>query len=267
MSTATSSDGTTIGYTRSGAGPTLILVDGALCSRNFGPMGELAGLLAPRFTVYTYDRRGRGESSDTQPFAVEREIEDIAALITAAGGSAYVHGTSSGAVLALKAACHLPAIKKVSAYEAPLTVEDSHPPTVEQYVPRLSELLAANRRGDAVELFMRLVGAPPEGIAPMRQSPVWPAFEAVAPTLLYDATLVENPQDGKALPTDLADELGGLRTPTLIMAGGASPAWMRNTAQALANAIPAAQLRILEGQTHEVAAAAIAPALEAFFAE
>ncbi|HEX8998231.1 MAG TPA: alpha/beta hydrolase [Ktedonobacterales bacterium] len=266
MSTVTSSDGTTIGYTRTGEGPAIILVDGALCSRNFGPMGELAGLLAPHLTVYTYDRRGRGESGDTQPYAVEREIEDIAALIDAAGGSAGIHGISSGAALALKAASRLPAITKVSGYEAPLTVDDSNPPKVDAYLSRLTATLAEGRRGDAVELFMRLVGTPQEAIEPMRQSPMWAALEAVAPTLRYDALLVENPQYGKALPSDFAEQLGGLKTPALVMAGGASPEWMRTTAKTIAQAIPSGQYRSLEGQTHEVASQAIAPILIEFFA-
>lgn len=267
MSTVTSNDGTTIGYTRSGQGPAVILVDGALCFRAFGPMLGLAALLAPQFTIYSYDRRGRGESSDTTPYAVEREIEDLAALINEAGGSAFVYGISSGAALALQAACRLPAITKVVTYEAPYVVDGTRPPTVENYLPQLSTLLAAGRRGDAAELFMRNVGvSSDQEIAGMRQSPAWPVFESVAPTLLYDAACLENPADESSLPPALIEQLGALKIPALVMGGGASPEWMLNTQRAIARAIPGAQYRILEGQTHQVAAEAIAPELEAFFA-
>lgn len=238
-----------------------------MCSRNFGPMGELSALLAPHFTVYTYDRRGRGESGDTAPYAVEREIEDIAALIAEAGGSACVYGTSSGAALALQAACKLPSIAKVAGFEAPYITDATRPPTIENYPQQLAAALAENRRGDAAILFMRYVGAPAEQAESMRQTPMFPAFEAVAPTLLYDAKCVENPADGASLPPALVAQLGDLKTPALILGGGASPEWMLNTQRAIASAIPGAQLRILEGQTHEVAASALAPALIEFFAE
>lgn len=265
MSVVTSRDGTRIGFTRAGQGPALILVDGAMCFRQFGPMEGLAALLNQQFTVYTYDRRGRGESGDTQPYAVEREIEDIEALVTEAGGSAFVYGISSGAALALMAAAHVPAIKKLVVYEAPFGVDSSRPVTVENYMPQLSALLAEDRRGDAVELFMRLVGVPAEMIAGMRQSPVWPAFESIAPTLRYDGTIVDNPQEGQSLPSAFAAQLNSLKLPALVMAGGASPDWMRNTAQAIAKAIPGAQYRTIAGQTHELQSDAVAPILIEFF--
>lgn len=265
MSTVTSRDGTTISYTRTGDGPALILVDGALCFRAFGPMLELAAQLDKDFTVYIYDRRGRGESSDTQPYAIEREIEDIAALIEVAGGSAFVHGMSSGAVLALMAASKLPTITKVSAYEPPLAIDASRPVTVENYLEQLDALLAANRRGDAVELFMQLVGTPAEMVAGMRQSPAWPTFESIAPTLHYDGIIVENPALRQSLPPAFADELASIQAPTLVMAGGASPDWMRNAAQTIAKTTPGARYRVLEGQTHQVESASLAPALTEFF--
>jgi len=200
VSAVISRDGTSIAYTRVGQGPAVVLVDGAMCSRNFGPMGELSALLASQFTVYTYDRRGRGESSDTAPYAVEREIEDIAALIAEAGGSACVYGTSSGGALALQAACKLPSIAKVAAFESPYTTDGTRPPTIDNYQPQLEALLKENRRGDAAILFMQYVGMPDDQVEPTRQSPVFPAFEAIAPTLRYDALCVENPMDGKSLP-------------------------------------------------------------------
>jgi pimeloyl-ACP methyl ester carboxylesterase len=261
MPTVTSRDGTTIAFDRSGAGPALILVDGALCSRTFGPMGGLAQQLAPRFTVYTYDRRGRGESGDTAPFAVEREVEDLDALIAAAGRAACVHGTSSGAMLALEAACRLPdRITKLALYEPPLSVDEEGVRRFKGYRARLDELIAAGRRGDAVELFMRFVGTPDDAVAAMRQAPMWPLFEAVAPTLAYDAAAMGD----SSVPTDRASAVA---VPTLVMAGGASPAWMQQAAREVADAAPHARYRVLDGQTHEVASEAIAPVLAEFFAD
>ena len=268
MSYVTSRDGTRIAYNQSGEGPALVLVDGALCFRAFGPMESLAAQLAPHFTVYTYDRRGRGESSDTPPYAVEREIEDIAALIDVAGGAACVYGISSGAFLALHAASQLPTrIPKVTLYEPPCAVDEAEVQRFTAYRTRLDELLAAGRRGDAVSLFMRHVGVglatddnpvPDDPGAQMRQSPVWPIFEAVAPTLAYDAACMGD----SSVP---AEQAARVAMPALAMAGGASPEWMRQGAQAIAAAIPNGRYDTLEGQTHEVAAEAIAPKLVEFF--
>lgn len=259
MNTVTSKDGTTIAFDQVGQGPALILIDGALCSRGFGPMGSLAPLLAPRFTVFTYDRRGRGDSRDTAPYTVEREVEDIAALIAEAGGSAYVYGISSGAALALEAASRLPAITKLALYEPPYSLDPDAIRRFTEYRMQLDEVLAVGRRGDAVELFVRLVGASDEGVAQTRQSPVWPAFEAVAPTLSYDAADLGD----SSLPTDRA---ASVTIPTLVLDGGASFPFMHATAVALASALPNGQQRTLKGQTHDVAAAALAPVLTEFFA-
>lgn len=260
MATVTSRDGTSIAYERSGAGPSLILVDGALCSRAFGPMRPLAEQLAPHFTVYAYDRRGRGESGDTAPFAVEREVEDIDALIHQAGGKAFVYGISSGAILALEAACQLPDhITKLALYEPPFSIDEQSIARFMDYRTQLGAVLAQGRRGDAVELFMRLVGASDEGVAATRQSPAWPQFEAVAPTLAYDAADMGD----SAVPTERA---ASVMIPTLVMDGGASFPFMPIAAQNLANAMSHAQRRTLEGQTHDVAAEALAPVLVEFFA-
>jgi len=259
MKAVRSQDGTAIAFDQSGDGPALILVDGALCSRAFGPMGPLAALLAPHFTVFNYDRRGRGDSGDTQPYAVEREVEDIAALIAEAGGSAFVYGISSGAALALEAARKLPTIAKLAVYEPPFSADEHAPRPPADYVPQLTERLAAGRPGDAVALFMQVVGTPDEAIAQMRQAPMWPMLEAVAPTLVYDGIIM----DGFTVPTA---RLASINVPTLVMDGGASPEWMRRTGQAVADAIPDAQHRTLAGQTHDVAAEAIAPVLVEFFA-
>ena len=260
MNTVTSHDGTPIAYDRLGEGPALILVDGALCSRSFGPMRSLAALLAPRFAVYAYDRRGRGESGDTAPFAVEREIEDIDALIAAAGGTAYVYGISSGAILALDAAIQRPqSITKLALYEPPYSIDEDSIQRFKAYRAQLDQVVADGRRGDAVELLMRLVGASDEGVAATRQSPAWPAFEAVGLTLPYDAAAMGD----SSVP---AEQAASVTIPTLVMDGGASFPFMHTAANNVAAAMPHAQRRTLEGQTHDVAAEVLAPVLVEFFA-
>jgi pimeloyl-ACP methyl ester carboxylesterase len=268
MPRVTSKDGTSIAYDRSGEGPAVILVDGALCFRAFGPMGALAALLAPHCTVCAYDRRGRGESGDTAPYAVEREVEDIEALIDAAGGSAGLYGISSGAFLALEAAHQLPAkITKLALYEPPCSLDEAGIRRWMAYRTQLDQLLAAGRRGDAVTLFMRHVGAglasdessaPQDAGAQLRQSPIWPIFEAVAPTLAYDSAVMGDSSVS-------AEQVAAVTVPLLALAGGASPAWMQQAAQAIADAAPNARYGILEGQTHEVASEVLAPVLIEFF--
>jgi len=259
MNKVTSKDGTEIAYEKSGSGPALILVDGALCYRSFGPMGELAKLLAPSFTVYIYDRRGRGESSNSRPFTVEREVEDIDALIEAAGGSAFVFGTSSGACLALEAAIQLgKKIRKLAMYEPPYSSEDGTQEQWKEYRKKLDGFLSSGRRGDAVVLFMQFVGTPAEQVEGMRQSPAWPMFEAVAPTLAYDAAEIGN---DRSAPVKRAAKI---TSPALVLNGTVIP-FMLPTAQALAKAIPHAQHRTLEGQSHDVDLKVLAPELVKFF--
>ncbi len=261
MKTVTSKDGTNIAFDQMGTGPAIILVSGALQYRAFDQgMVDLATLLAQHFTVLYYDRRGRGDSGDTQPFAVEREIEDIEALIDEVGESAFLYGISSGAALAMEAAISLGGkIKGLAMYEAPYNAEATARQAWIEYRKQLNELLAAGRPGDALALFMMLVGMPAEHVPEMRQNPVWPLFEAVAPTLAYDAAVLG---DDASVPTDRAARV---TVPALVMDGGASYPFMRTTAVALANAMPDAQHRTLEGQTHEVAAEALAPVLVEFF--
>ena len=158
MSTVRSADGTTIAYTRAGQGPPLILVDGALCSRSFGPMPKLAEQLTAHFTVYTYDRRGRGASGDTPPYEPDREVEDLEALVALAGDAVYLHGTSSGAALALEAAKHIRSIARLAVYEPPFIVDDSRPAMPADWLPQLKALVASGQRGDAIKMFMRFVG-------------------------------------------------------------------------------------------------------------
>jgi pimeloyl-ACP methyl ester carboxylesterase len=233
-----------------------------MCSRGFGPMPKLAEQLARDFTVYTYDRRGRGESGDTAPYSPDREIDDLEALVALAGDTVYVHGTSSGAALALEAAKRIPAIARLAAYEPPFMVDDTRPPMPDDWLPRLTALVAAGQRGDAIKMFMRFVGTPAVFTAIMPLTPVWGKLKAVAPTLPYDLTIVHGHQLGTPFTPG---EWAAVKAPTLVAAGGKSPAWMTNGTLALAGALPDATYRTLPGQNHMVKPQAIAPVLTAFF--
>lgn len=260
MKKVISKDGTPIAYDQSGQGPAVILIDGALCYRAFGPMGPLAALLSPHLTVITYDRRGRGESGDTQPYALAREVEDIEALINQVDGSAFIYGISSGGCLALEAALQLgDKIKKLAMYEPPYNSAPAARQPWKEYRTQLKKLLAADRRGEAAALFMQFVGTPADQIEGMRHAPVWPMFEAVAPTLAYDAAATG---DDRMVPVERA---AAVRVPTLVMNGTVIP-FMLETANALAKAIPHAQHRTLEGQSHDVDVQVLAPVLVEFFA-
>ncbi len=261
MSKVTSKDGTAIAFDRSGKGPAVILVAGALQPRTGN--AQLAELLSENFTVFNYDRRGRGDSGDTQPYAAEREIEDIEALIDAAGGSTALYGSSSGAVLALKAAASGLKVSKLALWEPNFLVDNSRPALPKDYVAQLNALVAAGRRGDAVELFMTAgVGLPTEFVTPMRAMPMWPFMEAVAHTLSYDGAIVADTLNGKPVT---AKQWTSITMPTIVMDGGATP-WLSTGAEAIAKTLPKAKRQTLEGQTHDVAPEAIAPVLEEFFA-
>jgi pimeloyl-ACP methyl ester carboxylesterase len=261
MQLVTSQDGTRIAYDKLGKGPAVILVNGALATRS--STSELAQLLATHFTVYSYDRRGRGDSADTKPYSVKRETEDIAALIDAAGGSAYVYGKSSGACLALEAASSLgDKIKRLAIYEAPYSEAEGAAKEWREFRSKLDELLAADRRADALTLFMKFVGAPDEAIAEMRASAAWPDMEAMAPTLAYDNAVVG---DDRSVPVEIAAKV---KATTLVMDGSASleaMPFMRPTADKLAKVIPHAKRRTLEGQAHDVSSEVLAPILLKFF--
>jgi pimeloyl-ACP methyl ester carboxylesterase len=263
MNRVISKDGTEIAYETKGSGKAVILVDGAICYRNFGPMGHLSDLLAPSFKVYIYDRRGRGESTNSKPYTVEREIEDLDALIKEAGGSAYIYGISSGACLALETAIALgDKVSKLALYEPPYNSMIDELPQWKDYRCKLSELISMHQHGDAVSLFMQFVGTPPDQVNGMRQAPMWPMFEAVAPTLVFDAATMG---DDRIAPLDRASKI---RVPALVMDGGAdqqSRPFMHPTATSLAKAIPHSQQRTLEGQTHDVNTEVLAPILVDFF--
>jgi len=264
MKTVRSKDGTLIAVDQQGDGPPIILVDGALCYRASGPMGPLAAALAPHFTVFTYDRRGRGDSGNTAPYAIEREVEDIEAIIDEAGGSASLYGISSGAALALEAANRGLSIRKLALYEAPFIVDASRPPVPADIVGQLDDLVASDRRSDAVRLVMRLVGVPTVFVALMRIMPAWSKLTAVAHTLPYDLTILKDNQRGKPLS---AGRWAAVRVPTLVMDGGKSPAWMRNAMRALGEVLPNPQRQTLDGQNHMIKAAPLAPVLTEFFAD
>jgi pimeloyl-ACP methyl ester carboxylesterase len=252
MNTLSSRDGTTIAYHQQGGGPALILVDGALTVHSSGSGQELAKLLAPHFTVYGYDRRGRGES---------REIDDIEALIDRAGGPAFLYGHSSGGPLAMRAAIRLGStVSKIALYEPPYNNDPGAQEPWSEYLRQLRRALAEGRRGDAVALFLRFVGTPAEQVDGMRRAPFWPGMEAVAPTLAYDhAAILGEPW---SVPTGLAARVS---VPALVMAGDASLPFMPDAARVLSQAIPQGQLRTLEGQTHEVNPGVLAPVLVEFF--
>ena len=207
--------------------------------------------------MYTYDRRGRGDSGDTAPYAVEREVQDLAALIAEAGGSADVFGYSSGANLALQAAGQGLPVTKLALYDAPYVVDAEQARAQPDHAARLTELVAAGRRGDAVEYFQaHLVGIPQEVVVQMRHAPFRPALEALAHTLVYEATILGD----RSLPTEVA---AMITISTLVVAGGTS-SFMRAAAEALAEALPNGQARILEGQSHDIEPVVLGPVLQAF---
>jgi len=255
MERTTSKDGTPIAFDRTGNGPAVVLVVGAFNDRKTG--APLAEFLAPRFTVLSYDRRGRGASGDGAAYAVEREIEDLEAVIRAAGpsasaSSAFVLGYSSGAVLALKAAARGLPIAKLALYDTPPRQPDSH-------AAELAALIAAGRRGDAVEYFqLRVVGIPEAVVAQLRHAPFRPALEAMAHTLVHDATIM-----GDA--TLSAKEAAAIVAPTLAVAGGAGPPFMREVAEALARTLPDARALTLDGATHDLVPSVLGPVLDRFF--
>ena len=256
MENVTSRDGTTIAFDRLGEGPPVVLVTGGSVDRMSNV--PLAQELASDFTVLNYDRRGRGDSGDTPPYAIEREVEDIEAVIDAAGGSAHLWGSSSGAVLAMIAAASGAPVDKLALWEPPFILdENARPPSdqVEQY----ERMIAEGRRGDAAEYFMtKVVGMPPEFVADARTQPWWAGQEAIAHTLAYDARIMGD----YSIPTETA---ASVKPPTLVLAGGADMPFMRESAQALADAIPDGQVGFLEGQGHNVDPTVLAPALKGFF--
>ena len=262
MSHVISKDGTRIAYERMGSGPAVILIDGAMCSRAFGPMPKIAALLKEHFTVYLYDRRGRGESGDTQPYAKAREVEDIDALVRAAGGSAFAVGMSSGGALALEAAASGLALPKLAVYEPPFMPDDAARHAQADHQGKLKALVAADDRGAAVKYFMRdMVNVPGPFVLMMQlMRGVWRKLKAVAHTLPYDAAVMGNWQ----VP---AARLSAVRAPTLAMYGGKTETRLKRAIEELVKVLPNVRQQVLPGQTHNVSAAVLVPALVQFFKE
>ncbi len=257
MRAVRSADGTPIAFDRTGDGPALILVAGALQDRSAA--APLAARLAPQFTVYRYDRRGRGDSGDTGPYSVDREIADLSALIAEAGGSAFVFGHSSGAVLALEAAARDAAITRLAVYEPPYVLDADLSRRRVALAGELDRLLAAGRPGDAVQRFLiEAVELRPEVVAMIRASRLWPPMAALAPTLRYDLAIL----DGGLIP---AARLARVGVPTLFFDGAASPGWARASVRAAASVVPGARHRSLAGQDHNVADSVLAPLLAGYF--
>ena len=258
MQKVTSKDGTKIAYDKVGHGPMVIFVLGALNSRKSG--ATLAKLLAPHFTVINYDRRGRGDSTDTVAYTPQREVEDLSALIDEIGKPVYLYGHSSGAAIVLEAAIKLRnKIKKIAIYEAPYSLSNNDVKTSKEYDRKLKKLLASGRNGDAVALFVSNVGVSDKQIQAMKRMPMWRGLEAMAPTLAYESGVLD---EGHKLP---AARFATITVPTLVMYGGKGATSMRDIAQEISETIPKAQLRTLAGQTHGVSPKALAPVLKEFF--
>ncbi|MFI9243116.1 alpha/beta fold hydrolase [Streptomyces sp. NPDC053086] len=254
----TSRDGTSLAYGVIGQGPTVILVSGAMSTG--GTMAPLAQRLADHCTAVVYDRRGRGGSGDTAPYAVGREVEDLTALIDAVGGDAALFGVSSGGALVLHAAASGLPLRRAAVYEVPYADHLADGAAREAaYKERLNAALGEGRRGEAVELFLRLTGLGEEMIQGARQSPMWAGMEAVAPSLAHDDAVMG---DG-LLPRD---RLAAITVPVLSVAGGASPEWMRTASREIAETVPKGAYRVLEGQTHMVEPEVLGPVLTEFFA-
>ncbi|MDQ0115607.1 alpha/beta fold hydrolase [Paenibacillus harenae] len=244
--TVISKDGTMIAYKKQGNGPALILV--ASASADHHDAAQLAEQLADHFTVYNYDRRGRGQSSDTAPYSVKREVDDIEALIHTAGGKASLFGSSSGAVLALEAASHLGGqVTRLYLYEPPFIINDSRKPVPAEYVEHLNGLIEADRRSDAVEYYMsEALGIPKEYIGYMKADPSWHSMEAMAHTLAYDGMIMGNTQSGNPLPANRWN----VNIPTLIITGENSEPLFHDAANELARLLPVAETFTLIGQDH-----------------
>lgn len=261
----TSKDGTTLAYEQTGTGPVVVLVSAALADR--GGTRRLAKHLAKHFTVINYDRRGRGKSTDTQPYAVEREVEDIEALIDASGGAAFLFGSSSGAVLALDSASRLDGkVRKLFMYEPPFIVDNSRPPLPDDFGNQVAQLVSAGRRGDSVRFFFtKGMGIPNFAVTMMRLMPGWSKMTGMAHTLPYDFAVLAGTQTGNPLP---ASRWASTTAPTLVMVGSKSETFFHNGAKALVGILPIAQYRSLDGGNHGsvlLAPQSMAAAAEDFF--
>ena len=264
MPFVTSKDGTQIGYSVVGTGPAIILVDGAMCSREMGPATPLAEQLKDSFTVYTYDRRGRGESGDTKPYSTRREIEDLAAVLDAAGGSSGIYAISSGVLVALEAADVLSGITGMVLYEAPIFTDTTRRPVPADFVERMDRLVAAGDGAGAVKHFMQNgIMVPWFVLLMMQMFGMFRKMAPVGPTLPYDVAFASPFWTYKAIP---ANRWPNVTMPVLCVGGGKSDRWMQNAQKAIADNLPNARHETLVGQNHMVSPAAIAPMIREFFA-
>ena len=263
VANVTSADGTSIAFERFGGGPAVIVVGGATCDRAM--TRPLAEELGRHFTVINYDRRGRGDSGDTQPYAIEREVEDLGALIAEAGSMASVYGHSSGAGLALHAAARGLPIARLVLHEPPYAPDTEEERRISrEYGEKLRAILAEGRRGDAVALFMTTVGMPPEMVEGVRNEPWWAKMEEVAPTLAYDSEIMGDVSGGGTIPAGL---IGAVTVPALVLCGGVSPEWMIEVGRQISDGLPNGRLRVLDGQEHVVPPDVLAPVLAEFLTE
>lgn len=260
MQLANSADGTAIAFDQLGAGPPVVVVGGAICDR--ARTRPLAERMSQQFTVFNYDRRGRGDSADTGPYAVDREIADLAAVIEQAGGTAAVYGYSAGAALLLRASAAGLPISKAVLHDPPFTPDTDDAKSVSQaYAKSLTSLLQADRNGDALALFMGLVGTPPAVVQQMQTQPWWSTAAKLAPTLAYDSAVMDH-RSGSSIPVDI---LSAATIPTIVICGGGNAGWMLGTNQQLAEALPTGSYRELIGQNHEADPDIVVQVVEEFF--
>lgn len=259
MTSVISKDGTSIVYDQKGNGPAVILVDGAFCSKDFGPMPKIVPLLSQKFRVISYDRRARGASGDTKPYAVEREIEDIEALIDMAGGTAFLFGISSGAILSIKAVAYGLNIDRLALLEPPFVgnVKQKRP---SNSVEQLKQMISEGRKGDAVNFYLRKVMGMPVFITwILRLTPNWSKMKANANSLPYDATVCGDFN----LPFKLINKK--LTIPTIVIDSSKSPKMLREAVQSVAEILPNGQRITLSGAIHEVPPKILVPVLTDFY--
>lgn len=258
--TTTSRDGTIIGFTKMGSGPPLIIVDGAFCYRENGPATALASVLSQHFTVFTYDRRGRGESGDTAAYGTDREIEDFKAVAKEADEPPFVVGVSSGGALILQAVASGAGVKKIALYEPPY-VTNGHNISLEGARNKLEALVSAGDRAGAVRFFMTDVYGAPRvfvSVMPLLMPSAWKRNKSVAPTLPYDLTILDD-------RSVLHERSSAISVPTLVIGGEKSPKALHDAVEAVAAALPHAQTRFLSGQDHNISERALSPVLVEFF--
>ncbi|HMQ06930.1 MAG TPA: alpha/beta hydrolase [Saprospiraceae bacterium] len=258
-----STDGTNIAFSKTGKGKPLILVDGAFCHRKFGANEKLPQYLHDHFTVYSYDRRGRNESGNTLPYSPQKEYDDLQTIINEAGGNAFVYGISSGAALALEAANQGVKIDKMALFEAPFITDASRLPLPDNFLDRLKSCIDEEKRGKAVQLFLRTgIGLPAMVVWMMHIMPAWKQMKQWAHTLPYDIEILGNTGSGKPLGIE---KWSNVTNPVLVISGSNSAQWSQNSMQELVTVLPNARHLTLKGQSHIVNPKVIVKELIQFF--